>query len=105
MPIEVEILIGLAVALLVTLLMVRLGRQIARGLLIIGGLAAVLAIAYALTEQARTSRQAAKAVSIAAAGQAVESVSVTLLATLLVIGLALLPRKARSTGARRSAGA
>lgn len=85
MPTEaMVVLIGLAVA-LTGVLLIRIGRQIARGLLIIGGLAAVIAIAYALAEQARASRQAAKAVSIAAAGQAVESVAVTLLATLLVI--------------------
>ena len=85
MPTEAMVaLIGLAVA-LTTILSIRFGRQIARGLLIIGGLAAVIAIAYALAEQARASRQAAKAASIAAAGQAVESVAVTLLATLLVI--------------------
>jgi len=77
-------LIGLAVA-LTTILSIRFGRQIARGLSIIGGLAAVIAVAYALAEQARASRQAAKAASIAAAGQAVESVAVTLLATLLIL--------------------
>jgi len=74
-------LIGLAVA-LTTILSIRFGRQIARGLFIIGGLAAVTAIAYALAEQAWASRQAAKAASIAAAG---ESVAVTLLATLLIL--------------------
>lgn len=78
-------LIGLAVA-LTTILSIRFGRQIARGLFIIGGLAAVTAIAYALAEQAWASRQAAKAASIAAAG---ESVAVTLLATLLVIAVIL----------------
>ena len=50
MPTEaMVVLIGLAVA-LTGVLLIRIGRQIARGLLIIGGLAAVIAIAYALAE-------------------------------------------------------
>ncbi len=81
------ILIGVAVAAL-GLLILRLGRKIALFLLATGGLAAVIAIAWALAEQARATRQAAQATTVAAATSAATTIIVFLLVVILTMVLA-----------------
>lgn len=67
------------------ILLLRLGRQIARFLLALGGLGAVGAVAYALVAQATATRQAAQAAAMASTGQTVGSLTTTILAVLLLV--------------------
>jgi hypothetical protein len=78
------ILAGVAVAAL-GILVLRLGRRLALFLLVGGGLAAVIAVAVALAEQARATRQAAQAATVAAAGQAVTSAATSITLFLLAV--------------------
>jgi len=82
------ILIGVAVAAL-GILVLKLGKRLAIFLLALGGCAAVVAVAFALAEQARATRQAAQAATVAAAGQAVTSAATSITLFLLMIILAL----------------
>jgi hypothetical protein len=93
----VIVLSGVGVALL-AILMLRLGKRLAVGLLILGGLAVVgtvalsmLAQASANRETAIAARQAAQAAQTAAAGQAMTSaaMSVTLFLVILLLILVL----------------
>lgn len=90
-PMTIVILIGVAVAAL-GILVLKLGKRLALFLLAGGGLVAVIAVAYALAEQARATRQAAEAATVAAAGQAATSAatSITLFLLAVLFGFALL---------------
>jgi uncharacterized membrane protein YciS (DUF1049 family) len=89
MPTELAaILIGLATA-LAGILILRMGRQIAKFLLIGGGLAALIAIALAMISQAKATQRVAQATTVAVTGQAAGSAAVTLLAVLLVLTVIL----------------
>ena len=78
----IVILIGVGLGILGVLLL-RVGRQIARFLLALGGLGVAGAVAYALVAQASATRQAAQAARVAGAGQAVGGLATTVLAVLL----------------------
>lgn len=82
----IVILAGVGVAVL-AILFLRLGRKLAIFLLAAGGCVAVVAMAFALTEQARATRQAAEAATVAAAGQAVTSAatSITLFLVMVIL--------------------
>jgi hypothetical protein len=93
----IVVLVGAGVALL-AILMLRLGKRLAIGLLILGGLAAVVAVALALLAQASANREtaiaaqkAAEAAQIAAAGQSMTSAAtgLTLFLVALLVVLAL----------------
>jgi hypothetical protein len=70
------------------LLVWRFGRQIGRGLMWAAGLAAVVAVAWALASQAEANRQAAVATTVAAAGQTVAT-TIAAIMVALVVALAL----------------
>lgn len=89
-----EIILGIGGVLLLALVIIKLGRKIATFLLAAGGIVAVLVVVFAILDQAKATRQAAEAATVASTGQATASVGVTVLATLLVVvviisGLAL----------------
>lgn len=68
-------------------LLARFGKILVYGALIIGGLAAVAAVADALRQQARATRQTATAATVAATGQTASSVGQTVLGVLLLVVL------------------
>ncbi|MBN1979432.1 MAG: hypothetical protein JW918_18705 [Anaerolineae bacterium] len=93
----VIILGGIGVALL-AILMLRLGKRLAIGLLVLGGLAVVGAVALSMLTQAQANREtaiaaqrAAEAAQIAAAGQTMTSAatSITLFLVILLLILVL----------------
>lgn len=77
------VLIGLAIAIL-GILLLRVGRQIARFLLALGGLGVIGTVAYALVAQATATCQAAQAATVASVGQTAGSITTTILAVLLI---------------------
>jgi len=91
MDVTIIILAGLSVAAL-GILILRMGKRLALFLLVMGGLAVAMTVAWALTEQARATRQAAEAATVAAAGQATMSAatSITLFLMMVILGMALL---------------
>ena len=68
--------VGLALAIL------KLGRRLATGLIVVGGLAVVGAVALAMMSQAQATREAARAATVAAAGQAATSAAVSVIAVI-----------------------
>lgn len=94
---SIAILAGVAVAAL-GILILSLGKRLARYLLVLGGLMVVGAVAFALLAQAAANRQVARATTgvaraaeIAAAGQATTSaaLSIILFLTLAIVGIVL----------------
>lgn len=89
MPIEFYvILIGVGVVALAWLLL-RFGKIIARWTLILGMLAAVIALGLAALEHARATKTAVKAVAVASAGAAGMSVLAVILAVFLVCAIGI----------------
>jgi type II secretory pathway pseudopilin PulG len=91
----IVILVGAVVALL-AVLMLRLGKRLAIGLLILGGLAVVGTVALSMLAQASANRetaiaaqQAAQAAQTAAAGQAMTSAATSLTLFLVILLLIL----------------
>jgi hypothetical protein len=83
----IVILSGAGVALL-AILMLRLGKRLAIGLLILGGLVVAGTVALSMLGQATATREAAEAAKIAATGQAMTGAAMSL--TLFVVVLLLL---------------
>jgi hypothetical protein len=76
-----ELILIIAGAILLGVILIRLGRQIAIFLLVGGGIAAVIVVGLAILDQAEATRQAAQVATVASAGQT----GATILATMLVI--------------------
>jgi flagellar basal body-associated protein FliL len=98
MPTETVIILGGIGVALLAILMLRLGKRLAIGLLILGGLAVIGTVALSMLTQASANRQtaiaaqqAAQAAQTAAAGQAMTSAatSITLFLVILLLILVL----------------
>jgi type II secretory pathway pseudopilin PulG len=92
MSTETIIILGGAGVALLAILMLRLGKRLAVGLLILGGLAVVTAVALSMLTQASANRetaiaarQAAQAAQTAAAGQAMTSAATSLTLFLVIL--------------------
>ncbi len=80
------IVYGIA-ALAVLILVIRFGKLLVYGVLVIGGVGAILLLAATTRQQAAATQQVATAATLASAGQTTSSVGVTILAVLLVLVL------------------
>jgi hypothetical protein len=80
----VWILYGVA-ALAALVLVVRFGKLLVWGVLLIGGIGAILLLASTTRQQAQATQQAVTAATLASAGQTTSSVGITILAVLLVL--------------------
>lgn len=85
MNISLEAILTFVGAIVLGILLIRLGRQITLALMGLGVVGALVVGALALFEQAQASREAAKAAKVTAVGQTVESTTLTLLISLLVV--------------------
>lgn len=103
-----EVILVLLGAIVVGVVLIRLGRQIAIFLLVAGGLGVVAIIALAVLNQAQATRRSAEAAAVASTGQTASSVGVTVLGTLLAVvvvagGLVIAYQAWRLRRARRRA--
>ena len=80
-----ELVVAIIGAIVLGVVLIKLGRQIAIFLLVGGAIAAVIVVALAILDQAEATRQVAQAATVASAGQATASVGVTILGTLLAV--------------------
>jgi hypothetical protein len=85
MSVSPEVIVGIIGAIVLGIVLIKLGRQIAVFLLVGGIVAAVVAVALAILNQAEATRQVAQAATVASAGQASASIGVTILGTLLAV--------------------
>ena len=85
MSVAPEVILGIIAAIVVGVVLIKLGRQLAVLLLVGGIVAAVIVVALAILDQAEATRQVAQAATVASAGQATASVGVTILGTLLAV--------------------
>jgi hypothetical protein len=80
-----ELILGIIAAIVVGVILIKLGRQLAILLLVGGVVAAVVVVGLAILDQAEATRQVAQAATVASAGQATASVGVTILGTILAV--------------------
>ena len=85
MTIPAQLILVIIGVILVSVVLIKLGRQIAIFLLAAGVIAGVLVIGLVLLGQAKATQQAAEAAAVASTGQTATSVSTIVLATLLAV--------------------
>jgi hypothetical protein len=87
MTIPAQLILVIIGVILVSVVLIKLGRQIAIFLLAAGVIAAVLVIGLVLLGQAKATQQVAEAAAVASTGQTAVSVSTIVLVTLLFVAL------------------
>jgi hypothetical protein len=87
MTIPAQLILAIGGVIALSVILIKLGRQIAIFLLVAGVIAGVLVIGLVLLGQAKATQQVAEAAAVASTGQTATSVSTIVLATLLAVAL------------------